>query len=69
MTTTLSELVMAFETGKLSKESIYELFDKLMKSGELWMLPTDYLDKAAMLLQSNLIGDTAAKERRRGMHS
>ena len=72
MKPSLSEQVIAFEAGTLSKEGIYALFDELLSSGELWVLPTDYLDRAAVLLGSKLIGPERAdrqKERLRGMHS
>lgn len=69
MTLALSLLVLQFEEGKLGKEAIYEMFNTLVVTGDIWSLPTDYLDKAAMLLQSHLIGPEAAEAKLRGMHS
>lgn len=42
--------VWAYETGQMKPEDIVTLFRDLYRSGELWDLPTRYLDYAGEML-------------------
>lgn len=45
-----TEMVLKYETGGLTLDEAVLLFTNLMETGEIWNLPTGYLDDAAKLL-------------------
>lgn len=42
--------VWAYETGQLKPEEIVTLFHDLWKSGDIWLMPTKYLDNAGEMM-------------------
>lgn len=46
------EQILAFEQGELSLSEAVAMFDKLISSGEIWRLPTIYMEKAAIVIAS-----------------
>lgn len=61
----MHESLLKFEAGTLDKKGAVELFEHLVKSGQIWFLPTEYLDNAGRLWESGVIGPKKLK----GMHS
>lgn len=47
--------IMLFEAGTLPAEETVALFKHLVDTGDIWRLSTDYLDKAAYLIENNLL--------------
>ncbi len=56
MTIEMQEKLLKFEAGTLDKAGAVELFEYLLKSGKMWLLPTEYLDNTARLMESGVIG-------------
>lgn len=50
-----SQSIMDFEAGLLHEVEVEVLFTQLIESGEIWKLPTIYLDTAAALLQLGVL--------------
>lgn len=48
---------MLFEQNKLPSNEIKELFSELVRTGDVWNLPDDYINIAAALLEQGLLTD------------
>lgn len=44
--------ILAFEQGELSLSEAVAMFNELIASGEIWRLPTIYMDKAIVVINS-----------------
>lgn len=48
--------VLQYYNGKLTKEEMLEMFRELVASGDIWNLPTSFLDTASTLIEAGMIG-------------
>lgn len=48
--------VLQYYVGKLPREEVVEMFRELTNSGEIWDLPTSFLDTAGSLWEAGMIG-------------
>lgn len=48
--------VLQYYNRKSTKEEMLEMFRELVSSGDIWNLPTSFLDTAATLIEAGLIG-------------
>lgn len=44
------DAILAYEANELTIEQAIVMFTQLIDSGEIWRLPTDYLDAAGVLI-------------------
>lgn len=59
--TTSFDNILKFEQGKLTDAEILALFSDLITTGDIWKLPPNYGEMAAMLIESGRIKSNNAK--------
>ncbi len=57
-----TENIFKFESLQMNKQEAEVWFQELLSSGDLWNLPTEYLDIAATLMIGGVITNTATKK-------
>ena len=60
MKTEMQAKVLQYFVGKLPREEVVGMFKELVDTGEIWNLPTDFLDTAATLWDAGYIGPARA---------
>lgn len=47
-----SAAIMKFEEGRMTNEEVVQLFSELVETGDVWKLGEDYVNAAAILIDS-----------------
>lgn len=58
MKPSIATAILLFEAGDLQSDQVVAMFREIINSGDIWKLPSHYLDAAALLMDSGYILNT-----------